>query len=367
MSIELDDKRINKLRIINEKFQKGETQESKNRGSKKKSSLWEELTDIPFECTDIVLFEEFTNTSKPEIIVMPGNLGLFLKDIAGNDLELAAMILRYKQNTYDPILEISQRKQLIRNLILMNGLRIYVNVSRKRNTNPLKPDTETAFSNGLEKYINEVMYDRLLRDDIYGSHRFTYFPNPSGIELNKKILLGRCLLCPRNQNESSYFCVRHHGESHGSEKRTISRRINNAFNLVSNKNIQDHYEKPSLSVKAYELHNWAKNHPIHKKFRDDFVHTILKIYPCPHPNLIPWRKSIIEYKEKIELEKVYRSHFYSKELDFDLNYTDETLIDLFYSACLASEHTLIKIAGNKDLRKTYSFSDISIKEFVQVL
>jgi len=361
----LDDVRIDKIALIASKLSDQKTAESKNKGSKNKSSIWEEILDIPFECTNILLSPAYTGTGKREVVVMPDNLGIFLRDTAGNDLELACKILRFKQTTFDPIFEHAKRDLLIKNLIFLNALRIYQNISKKNNKNPLKPDTVTAFSNGLESFINSEIDERLILDDIYSLYRFTNFPSPKTKKLKKSLLIERCMLCPSKQHKDSYFCEFHFGSENKSQKLRIQTWIKDAYNRILQEKLSDYEEAPNVFVKAYELHNWAKNHPIHKQFRDDFYKLIDDLYPG-HPKLKPWSNIIASNRERTEIEKAYRLHPYASKFNFDLNYSEEKLIDLFYTACLVSEHTLIKIAGNLDSRKTHSFSDVSIKDFMPV-
>ena len=95
-----------------------------------------------------------------------------------------------------------------------------------------------------------------------------------------------------------------------------------------------------------------------------FYKVIQDLYPTEFLQIPPWEKTITDATQKYELEKAYRNHPFSEEFEYELNFNNVSLVDLFYSACLSSENALIKIAGNKDLRKSYFFSDVSIKEMV---
>ena len=242
---------------------------------------------------------------------------------------------------------------LLNRLYLLNALRITINNAKEEPDKHLfSPSSEHPSWLQIFDFYTHMKNESEILWDINGEFRFKNFSSPQRKRLKKKLLVGRCLFCHRKQSEKSFVCDIHSKDNNTEpSKHTIREWIKNSYKYLFGSEYTNEHSKLNIFLKSYELHTWAKWHPVHKEFRA----YITGIY---NSNKTASRKDIT-----FELEKAYRRHPYINEFANTIDLSQYSPIEAYHSIILESEHTIIKITASKRLRKKYDFKAESIIDY----
>lgn len=345
---------------IQKLFESENIAESRSASIYSKESLWKYLQKIPLDCLSLSIPFKQCN------VKIPDNLGDFLNNIAGNSLDVAAWILQWQLPKYIRGEEEEKYSDLLERVHLLNALRVIVNNSKKNPDKHISPpfSAHSDWGKVFEFYTREINGSQIHRD-INGDFRFKNFPSPKGKRLKKNLLVGRCLLCHRKQNSKSFLCDFHMNKKNLKERHKVERWIRDAYkHLLAEQHTKDH-SKLNIFLKSYELHTWSKWHPVHKKYRAHIKSIMDEIYT--ENKGVFYMDPIPSEKVMFKLQNAYRSHPYIKEFECSIELSNYNLLEAYHSIILESEHTLIKIAASKQLRKKYAFDEKSIIEYKEVI
>ena len=317
------------------------------------------LNERDLKCLDLILLDD---KGYPLIIKIPSKLGNFVKDICGNSLSIAAWILQVQSEKYDRIYEASEYGKIIETLFLLKGLIIFINNSMQ---NPDKHFTDTFSKNKewefIHKFYNYNKKTHSINWCIQGQFRYKNIPYPKGKRLKKELLNGRCMLCHQRHAEHTYFCQDHVADdSTTSNKNKVKRWIRDSYNFINRENYKSSSENLDIFVKSYEVHTWAKWHPIHMFFRQSLLNKAKSLYENI-PDL-SYKSNATRISK--ELEELYLKHPYIDEFECAVDCSSGEILDVLYSLILQSEHTIIKVSASKRLRDKYNFSDIINKGWI---
>lgn len=340
-------------------FENESMAESRNISIYSKESLWKHLQKIPLDCLSLGI------PSKRYNVKIPDNLGDFLNNIAGNSLDVAAWILQWQLSKYIRGEEEQQYSALLEKVNLLNALKIVVNNSKK---NPDKhislPSSEHADWDKIFEFYNKEMNASQIHRDINGDFRFKNFPSPKGKRLKKKLLAGRCLLCHAKQSSKYFLCDFHSNKKFVNERHKVERWIRDAYKHLLDEQYTKEHSKLNVFLKSYELHTWAKWHPVHKKYRALIKSTRIEI--SAKNNGVFYLNPIPSGEDMLKLQKAYLSHPYINEFERPVEFSQYTSLEAYHSIILESEHTIIKVAASSRLRKKYNFTAESIIDYKEI-